>query len=368
MLDATTYKDVVSGRRRGVSASLVRSALRIAETPYTFAVRRRNLRFDTGRAEIVRVGVPVVSVGNLTLGGTGKTPAVEWIVRWFLDRGIRAGIVSRGYGAADGAPNDEARELAARLPDLPHVQNRDRVAAAREAIDRCGCRAIVMDDGFQHRRLARDLDIVLLDATEPFGFDHVFPRGTLREPIESLRRAHVAVLTRSDLVSAERREEIRRRALAVAPQLDWIESTHAARELVNATGERRELDWLAGRRVAAFCGIGNPAAFERTLRGCGAHVVAFRALADHFDYTQTDNAGHSVASQLGRWAKSSDAEALVATCKDLAKLSFTELDSVPLWALAIGLEITANQELLERRLAALLLSPTPDPRPPIPAP
>jgi tetraacyldisaccharide 4'-kinase len=359
VLNANTYKDVVSGRRRGVSASVLRGALRLAETPYTLAVRRRNLRFDTGRSEVIRVSVPVISVGNLTLGGTGKTPAVEWIARWFADRGVQVGLVSRGYGARDGSANDEARELAVRLPDVPHVQNRDRVAAAREVIDRLGCQLIVMDDGFQHRRLARDLDIVLIDATEPFGFEHVFPRGTLREPIESLRRAHVAMLTRADLVSPERRAEIRARVLEVAPNLDLIESTHQPRELVNAVGERRELDWLVGRRAAAFCGIGNPAAFEHTLRATKADLAGFRPFADHFDYTQPHN-GRLLAAELGQWANSLSAEALVTTCKDLAKLPHNQLNAVPLWALAIGLEITANRTALERRLIAVLPFPNPD--------
>ncbi|MEX2186478.1 MAG: tetraacyldisaccharide 4'-kinase [Pirellulales bacterium] len=364
MLDATTFKDVVSGRRRGAAASLARSVLRIAEAPYTFAVRRRNLRFDSGRAEIVRVGVPVVSIGNLTLGGTGKTPMVEWTARWFLERGIRVAIVSRGYGATDGQSNDEARELAARLPDVPHVQNRDRVAAAREAIDHYGAGAIVVDDGFQHRRLARDLDVVLVDATEPFGFDHVFPRGTLREPIESLRRAQVAVLTRADLVSPQHREEIRQRALAIAPHLDWIESTHTPRELVNAAGQHRDLAWLAGRKIAAFCGIGNPAAFVQTLDSCGVAVDDFAAFPDHFDYTARRRGDTPILSQLSQWAKSLSANALVATCKDIAKIPHIHLDGIPLWALAVDLNFSVNREALEQRLATLLPPPPPDPRPP----
>ncbi len=380
MLDATTFKDVVSGRRRGAAASVMRSALRLAEAPYTFAVRRRNLRFDSGRAEIVDVGVPVVSIGNLTLGGTGKTPMVAWIARRLLDRGVRVAIVSRGYGTSDDQPNDEARELAARLPDVPHIQNRDRVAAARVAIDRHGAQAIVMDDGFQHRRLARDLDVVLIDATEPFGFDHVFPRGTLREPVESLRRAQVAVLTRADLVSPQRREEIRRRVFEIAPSLDWIESNHAPSELVNAAGQRRDLSWLADRNIAAFCGIGNPAAFEQALRACRANVTGFRTFADHFDYTQHAGTGQRdeappITAQLGHWAKSLAAEALVATCKDLTKIPHAELAGVPLWALAINLQFTSGGSLLEQRLTSLLhpSNPesqvlTPNSRPPIAAP
>ncbi len=183
MLDANHFREIVSGRRRGAGAAVSRGVLRLAEVPYTAAVRWRNRRYDGAHAAIARVGVPVLSVGNLTLGGTGKTPLVEWIARWFGERGVRVGIVSRGYGATNGQKNDEALELELSLPNVPHVQNPDRVAAARDAIERHGCQLILLDDGFQHRRLGRDLDIVLLDASAPFGFEHVFPRGMLREPL-----------------------------------------------------------------------------------------------------------------------------------------------------------------------------------------
>ncbi len=167
---------------------MARGALALAEIPYAAAVDWRNRRYDCG-ATVQRVGVPVVSVGNLTLGGTGKTPLVEWLARWFADRGVRVVLVSRGYGALPGQPNDEALELAQSLPQVPHLQNRDRVQAALEAIGELGAQLILLDDGFQHRRLARDLDLVLVDALEPFGFGHVFPRGTLREPLAGWRRA-----------------------------------------------------------------------------------------------------------------------------------------------------------------------------------
>ncbi len=157
--------------------------------PYTIAVTVRNRRYDRGAAEVHNVGVPIITVGNLSLGGTGKTPMVKWLAQRFQNAGLRVAIVSRGYGAADGKHNDEALELAQALPNVPHIQNRDRVAAAQRAIGEFKSQLILLDDGYQHRRLGRDLDIVLLDALEPFGFEHVFPRGTLREPLVGLQRA-----------------------------------------------------------------------------------------------------------------------------------------------------------------------------------
>ena len=197
MWEPSAFRDLVSGRKRGVGASLLRAALGAAEIPYAWAMRRRNRRYDARRAAVHRVDATVISVGNLTLGGVGKTPMVLWLAQWLSARSIPLAIVSRGYGARGGA-NDEARELAQRLPGVPHLQNPDRIAAAEEAIRRHSVRAILLDDAFQHRRIARDLDIVLLDAFEPFGFGHVFPRGTLREPLEGLRRADIVALSRAD--------------------------------------------------------------------------------------------------------------------------------------------------------------------------
>jgi tetraacyldisaccharide 4'-kinase len=193
------FLDLVSGRRRGPAATLLRGGLRLAETPYAMAMSWRNRRYDRGKAVIHRAGVPVVSVGNITLGGTGKTPMVEWIARLYRRHQVRVAIVSRGYRAEEGGRNDEARELEQKLPDVPHIQNADRAAAARVAVEELDMQLIVLDDGFQHRRLARDLDVVLLDALEPFGFEHVFPRGTLREPLSGLRRADLVILSRADV-------------------------------------------------------------------------------------------------------------------------------------------------------------------------
>ncbi len=197
MLRPTEFRDLVSGRRKGLAATFTRGVLRVAEMPYALAVSARNRRYDRGAHLTHRAGVPVISVGNLTLGGTGKTPMVKWLAQRLQNSGVRVAIVSRGYGAANGAPNDEAMELAAALPNVPHIQSRDRVAAAARAIQGFHSQVLLLDDGFQHRRLARDLDIVLLDALEPFGFEHVFPRGTLREPLAGLRRADFVCLSRA---------------------------------------------------------------------------------------------------------------------------------------------------------------------------
>jgi tetraacyldisaccharide 4'-kinase len=325
-------------------AMLARGCLRLLEWPYTSVVRVRNWRYDTGRSAITKVGVPVVSVGNITLGGTGKTPAVEWLVRWFTERGLRVALVSRGYGAEAGKPNDESRELALKLPGVPHVLDADRVRGARRAIAEFDCQLIVLDDAFQHRRIHRDLDIVLIDALEPFGFGHVFPRGTLREPLAGWRRAQLAILTRSDLVDESQRVAIRNQFARYAPAAAWVEATYPPRALAAADGQERDTAELAGRRVAAFCGIGNPAGFRLSLAQCGFDVVEMRELADHFPYP----AGEVAA--LARWVDSLQVASAICTSKDLVKIGDSWPGATPLCALASRLQIVTGQSELEASL------------------
>lgn len=348
MLSPSTFRNLVSGRRRGIVATLLRGLLRGAEEPYRWAVSYRNRRFDRGHATVHRVGVPVISVGNLTLGGTGKTPMVRWLASHLAGHGLRIALVSRGYGAADGSLNDEARELALDLPDVPHAQNRDRVLAARQVIEQHAPEVIVLDDGFQHRRLGRDLDIVLLDALEPFGFEHVFPRGTLREPLAGLARAAVVCLSRADVLPAAEREVIRHRVAQLAPRALWCELAHAPSRLINSSGATRSLAELAGRRVAAFCAIGNPAGFRHTLANTGAEIVAWNEFPDHHTFSSDELAA------IGNMAAASRAEVILCTQKDLVKASKPDLQAIPLWAVAIEMQFLAGREALTSSLAESL--------------
>jgi tetraacyldisaccharide 4'-kinase len=348
LLNPTQFRDLVSGRRRGIGATLLRCFLRLVEVFYTAAVRRRMRQFDQGKRETHRMAIPVISVGNLTLGGTGKTPMVEWLVRWIQAQEVQVGVVSRGYGAARGDRNDEAMELAQKLPNVPHIQNPDRVAAAREAVTKYGCQAIVLDDGFQHRRIGRDFDIVLLDALEPFGFGHVFPRGTLREPLEGLGRADVVVLTRADLLDPEHRETIWTQVKRYAPKATHAEAIHAPWRLLSASGTESPLSSLRGQPVAVFCGIGNPEGFRHTVETCGCRIVGFRPFADHHRYTQAD------IDSLSAWADSLEASTVLCTCKDLVKLPTDQLGNRPLHAIDIELEFLTGQSALESELSTLL--------------
>jgi tetraacyldisaccharide 4'-kinase len=354
LFSAAGFRDLVSGRRRGLGAMLLRGGLRVGEVGYAAAMRLRNRRYDRGGAAVHRVEVPVVCIGNLTLGGTGKTPVVEWIARWFRVRDVRVSIVSRGYGVEQGTRNDEALELEEKLPDVPHLQHADRVEGARTAIEEFESQVVLLDDGFQHRRLARDLDVVLLDALEPFGYEHVFPRGLLREPLAGLRRAGVVVLSRADLVDERERRRIHDVVRRYHADVPWCEVRHAPRTLLNAAAVERPLDDLRGRRVVGFCGLGNPAGFRRTLDGLGCNVVDWLEFPDHHTYERAD------LDRLAERAAAANAEALVCTHKDLVKLRLDELRGLPLWAVVVGIEFLAGEAELIAKLETLATGEKPD--------
>jgi tetraacyldisaccharide 4'-kinase len=353
ILSPAEFRAIVSGQRHGPLGVLARGLFAAVEIPYTLAVRWRNYGYDKAYTPATRVAVPVISVGNLSMGGTGKTPLVAWIAQHLQQRFVRVTLISRGYGAAAGKQNDEALELAQKLPGVPHLQNPDRVAAAQQAIAELGSEAILLDDGFQHRRLARDLDIVLLDVVEPFGFGHVFPRGTLREPLAGLRRADVIALSRADMVDAAERARIRAIASRYAPQAVWIEMRHAPVRLRGIDGAEAPLASLNGQPLAAFCGIGNPAGFRHTLVECGYDIRGLREFPDHHAYSAED------AASIVRWANELGVSALACTHKDLVKLTKCDFGSLAVWGVEIGLEITAGAELLVERLDRVVTSKSP---------
>lgn len=347
-INAESWHALVGGERRGPLATASRVGLRVASWPYGLAARARNGAFDRGWKRVHRAAVPVVSVGNLTLGGTGKTPCVEWVARFFRTRDVRVTILSRGYGSAAGR-NDEAMVLEENLPDVPHLQGADRVALAATAVEELEAELLVLDDGFQHRRLHRDLDVVLIDATRPPTRDYLFPRGTLREPASGLRRAGAILLTRCDQVPASEVEAIRAWLDRRFPAVPVATTEHRPTELVGSDGATAAVESLAGKAVGAFCGIGNPAAFRRTLEALGASVADFRAFPDHHAYTRDD------VNDLTRWAESLPANAVIATTqKDWVKLRVPALAGRPLWAVRVGLTFRAGEAAFAAVLARVL--------------
>jgi len=340
--DHDQFKAIISGRRTDARAHIARILLRGSSLGYELIVRVRNGLYDRRVLRAHQAGVPVICIGNLTTGGTGKTPLVVWLCRHVKEKQLRCAILTRGYRTRKGELSDEPALLAAQCPDVPVVVNPDRVAGAAEAINHHGAQVLVMDDGFQHRRLARDLDIIAIDATNPFGYGRVLPAGLLREPITGLERAHAAVLTRCDQVSDATLAEIEDRIREINRNLVVVRSNHAPVAIHTASETEIPLDQMQGERVFAFCGIGNPQAFFRTLANLGADIVGTGVFDDHYRYTAQD------MQTIREQARSRKADLALTTQKDWTKITQTEIPGPPplLAYLAIDLKITAGGESL----------------------
>jgi tetraacyldisaccharide 4'-kinase len=279
---------------------------------------------------------------------------VAFLANWFKGQGVKPVILSRGYRAVDGGANDEKMVLDLLCPGIVHLQNPDRVASAAIAVKEHQAQVLILDDGFQHRRLSRDLDLLLIDATCPWGYGAVLPRGLLREPLSGIRRADFAIVTRADQVTARERDQIQFVAYQYHPAMRIAEAAFVPMRLVNAEGTSIGFKEFQGKPIAAFCGIGNPMGFRQTLHVCGLAVDEdhFRTFADHHHYDQGD------LNLLGEWAKKEQSSVLLTTQKDLVKIRRNELGGVPLWAVEIGVHWQSGEELLLDHLRKLLPTTT----------
>jgi len=313
---------------------------------YGLAVAVRNRRFARGD-RVTAVGVPVVSVGNITAGGAGKTPTVTWMAAWLRAAGHNPAIAMRGYKARPGEPGDEQQEHAARLPDVHVVADPDRVGALRAFLPaHPDVDCVLLDDGFQHRRLHRDLDLVLIDATQDTMNDRLLPKGYLREPLANLRRADAVVVTRAASVDGDLAASIERHH--GRPPVAW--ARHAWTRLqVAAPGRGREdaqVAWLRGKKVVTLLGVANPAPVLGQLEAAGATVVCNIPARDHERYERPKLV---LARSLCEGA-----DALVMTGKDWVKARhLIDLPSWPVPVVVPWLEIEVFEGA--ERLEALVL-------------
>ncbi len=345
------------GRKRSVVVSFF---LRVLSLVYGIAVFLRQSLYSTGIAKQRKINQPVVSVGNLTLGGTGKTPMVIHIAALLMKRSRRPAIVSRGYGrqdesallvVSDGSQvlvdsalgGDEPVLIASAVPGLPVVVCRDRFEAGVAAHERFASDIVILDDGFQHIRLKRDLDIVLIDAADPFGNRRLFPAGILREPVSALKRADAVVITGSDRAADL---EPLKRTIAAHTDARLFTSRLLPKNLVEImTGRVMNLDALQGAEVLALCGIARPASFLSVLGSLGAVVKEQAVFPDHYEYTGRDLAN------LFRTAADHRIGMIVTTEKDAVRLKRLRPEGI--WALRVEL-VVAERETWESLLLGRL--------------
>ncbi|MBN1895694.1 tetraacyldisaccharide 4'-kinase [bacterium] len=314
---------------------------------YGAVIHLRNAAFDRDPSRIRRLPAFLIALGNITVGGTGKTPAAVMIGSMLRRQGLRVGILSRGYGrtekdtqaVSDGSrlltgpeqAGDEPVLLSMLLPDVPVLVGADRVESGRLAVERFGCNALILDDAFQHRCIARDLNLVLIDAVNPWGNGWMLPAGPLREPVSSLKRADAVLLARADqAVSCERTRTLIRKWT----QAPVFEAVHQPVTWVLPGGiEEKPLDFLDGRSVFAFAGIGHPESFLRTLEGIGVSCAGFKRYGDHHPYSMND------LRKLAGKAFNSGASCLVTTEKDGIRLPRVWNPPVPVYCLRIRFEM-----------------------------
>jgi len=363
----TFFIEVVFEERRDWKANLTRAALFALSKVYFIAVK---VHLGLINARILRdktLGVQVIAIGNLTVGGTGKTPVVEKFARELQNAGRKVAILSRGYRSrpapihrrlinkillrddqtpprivSDGKSllldsdqaGDEPYMLASNLKDVVVLVDKDRVKSGRYAIEKYGCDTLLLDDGFQYWRLrGRRHDVVLIDRQQPFGNEHLFPRGTLREPHSHLSRAHTIFITKSDGKTSELRERINRLNSTAAV----IECVHQPLYFEDVfTGERHSLEILQGKKVASLSGIAQPESFEQSLGKLGGELVYAKRFADHHRFSQQE-----ILNTINR-AKKRQADMIVTTQKDAVRFPKIDRRDLPFYFMRVEIKIVSG--------------------------
>jgi tetraacyldisaccharide 4'-kinase len=347
----------------GRASPLARAGLSTAAAAYRLALAARSAAYRTGLLTTRALPVPVISVGNVTLGGSGKTPLAEVIVLALSEMGARPAVISRGYGrrsrgvriVADGGGvrlgardgGDEPVLLAERLPGVPVVVGESRYDAGAVAVGTCGARALVVDDGFQHRTLSKDLEIVVISGSDPWGNGRLFPRGSLREPLSALKRAAMVVVTNPPTPeTASDIAHVLRRKGSAAAVLSGVYNPTSLRRVDAGRAEAPRA--LAGRKVLALAGLASPRGFVATAGQLGMEIMALAEYPDHHWYTAEDIA------RVDAQVRETGAEAVLTTEKDWIRLRDIPRGDVPYWVLSITLEMGADRGALVQALGETL--------------
>ena len=360
----TFVLEVILEERAGTRAAIMRGVLFGLSKFFQVAVKARRFLYNVRILRDSTLGIQVIAVGNLTVGGTGKTPVVEKFARELRDQGRNVAILSRGYRSkptpmhrwflnklffrddttpprvvSDGKSllldsemaGDEPYMLASNLKDVVVLVDKDRVKSGRYAIEKFGCDTLLLDDGFQYWKLrGRRHDIVLIDRQQPFGNERLLPRGTLREPPSHLARASTIFITKSDGNTAE----LRRRISQVNPTAGIIECIHHPIYLEDVfTGQRLGIEFLKGRRVASLSGIAQPESFEQSLVELQAELVYAKRFADHHRFTQQE-----ILNAINR-SKKRQADAIITTQKDAVRFPKIDRRDLPMFFMRVEIKI-----------------------------
>lgn len=359
----TILYNFITKKQRGFLPTLLRLLLGPWCWLYSGIVRIRNFCFDVGFYKQKKLPCTVISIGNIVVGGTGKTPTVTTIAKLLQSSGLKVSVLLRGYKRQSGEKivivsdgknglcsreesGDEAHMLTHQLSDIPIIVGKHRYLTGEAAIRKFSSDVLILDDGFQHRQLGRDLNILTIDATHPYGTGALLPLGTLREPISSINRADIIILTRTD-AAGNNIAELKTELNQLAPNIPILESIHKPTSLywLNPTGIHTTLPLrkLTNKRLLAVCAIGNPNAFMATLGKYNPESVELLAFPDHHVYSESD------VQQIKHQMVQCESEWIITTQKDEQK--FTDLNTdLPLLVLAIELVITEGEKVILDKL------------------
>ena len=328
--------------------------LYLLSLPYGWTVRIRAFLYSHGLKHSKHLPCPVISVGNLTLGGTGKTPLVMAMASGLATRGIRVAILTRGYKRKKAAgpvvidgrsasismeeSGDEAYLMGQRLKETPILVGKDRFATGQMALQRFGVSGFLLDDGYQHLRLHRDLNVLLIDSNIGFGDRHLLPRGILREPLTELRRASLVLFTKVE--HAEPLHPLEDELRQLYPSLPVFHSHYEPLGLIGPGEEWEDIHALQKKKVLLLSGVANPDYFSSLLKKCGSEVIKEELFPDHHHYTQKDL--DSIKE------KSKGTDGIVTTEKDMVKFANLDIGHLPIRALRIEMRIWEEEEFFER--------------------
>lgn len=337
------HHKLISGHLKGWMAAALRAVLSISATIYLLIIRLRNVLYDKQVFKTHHNKAIVISIGNITLGGTGKTPLVVWLCNYLHQQNLSCAVLTRGYkthtktttsnNKTTNTITDEPAVLSENCGHVEVIVDPNRVAGAAKAIEKFGSQVLIMDDGFQHRRLARDLDIVTIDATHPFGYGKIFPAGLLREPLTSLGRADAVVITRCDQIPEPELGKIKNKLLTVNQKILIAQSIHAAVNIISTDHSETSVEQLKECKIYAFCGIGNPNAFLKTIEALGAEITGSKIYNDHHQYTQSNLVDIYTQAEL------TGAELILTTQKDWTKIRSLKPDKEDIRLAYIAVEI-----------------------------
>ena len=340
-------------KEKSVGERMLLFPLYLLSLPYGGAVRARSLFYSLGLLKTRTLPCPVISIGNITVGGTGKTPLVMALAKGLMERGISVAILSRGYRGkrisepvvSDGktiflSPEESGDEpflMAKTCRGIPVLVGKDRFTNGRIALQRFGVKGLLLDDGYQHLPLHRNINILLIDSHIGFGDHTLLPRGILREPLSHLCRADVFLLTKVE--NPQTVQPLEKKIHEIHPSSQVFHSHYEPVSLVGPKDEEEKLDSLKGRKIIALSGVANPVYFSSILRKCGAEIIRETIFPDHHFYTPED------LSSIEEKGKGADC--IVTTEKDMVKLKRLDIHRLPVRALRIELKIWEEEEFYQ---------------------